>query len=298
MSHTLLTAIATRLILLLLRGIIYLPFSLQLWIGYQLGKMGWHISKKWHNTADKNLSAAFPELDNTQHQKLMAQHCRSLGIGLIEMGNAWWGADQKLKQRVTVEGLEHLDSALEQGKGVILLSAHFTTLEIGGKLLSLFRPLHAMYREQDNKHFNQAMVDGRLSFLQSLIKKSDLRGMMRLLKQNQTIWYAMDQNSSDGSAVFPHFFDIPCSTTAATSKLAQRSGASVIPFSTQRLEPENHYHLTIHPPLENFPSKDAVADTQQIMDLFESVVRKSPEQYLWVHRRFKRQPKGYPPFYT
>jgi len=297
MSHTLLTAIATRLILLLLHSIIYLPFKWQLWIGHQLGKTGRWVSNKWRTTTEINLAAAFPELSEDQQQQLSNNHFHSLGIGLIEMGNAWWGTDKKLKQRVTVEGLEHLDHALERGHGVILLSAHFTTLEIGGRLLSLFRPLHAMYREQDNKIFNQAMVKGRLSFLQSLVKKNDLRGMLKLLKQNQTVWYAMDQNSSDSSAVFTRFFGIPCSTTTATSKLAQRSGASVVPFSTQRLEPDNHYQLTIHPPLEQFPSKDSVSDTQQIMDLFESEVRKAPEQYLWIHRRFKRQPEGSPVFY-
>jgi len=297
MSHTFLTAIATRLILLLLRGIIILPLKGQLWIGHQLGKTGQKISKKWRSTAIRNLSAAFPELSNENQQQLIEQHFRSLGIGLIEMGKAWWSKDKSLKQQVTIEGLEYLDEAQKKGQGVILLSAHFTTLEIGGRLLSLFRPIHAMYREQDNKVFNQAMVEGRLSFLQSLVKKSDLRGMLKLLKQNQVVWYAMDQNSSDASAVFTHFFGIPCSTTTATSKLVQKSGATVIPFSTHRQEPDNHYHLTLHPPLKHFPSEDATADTQQIMDLFEKEIRKAPEQYLWIHRRFKRQPEGSPPFY-
>ena len=297
MSHTLLTAIATRLVLLLLKGIVHLPLQAQFWIGHKLGRLGKIVSIKWQQTAARNLAATFPKQNPADHTKLILQHFRSLGIGLIEMGLAWWGSDQKLKQQVTVEGLEHLDRALEQGKGVILLSAHFTTLEIGGRLLSLFRPLHAMYREQDNKIFNEAMVEGRLSFLQSLVKKGDLRGMLRLLKQNQIVWYAMDQNSSDPSAVFTHFFGIPCSTTATTSKLAAKSGATVIPFSTRRLEPENRYHLTIHPPLNDFPSEDHVADTQQIMDLFESEILKAPEQYLWIHRRFKRQPEGSSPFY-
>ena len=297
MSHTLLTAIATYLILLLLRSVIYLPFNIQLWIGNRFGQLGRRISNKWRTTALLNLSTVFPGLSTTERQQLLTNHFRSVGIGLIEMGNAWWGSEKKLKGQVTVQGLEHLDRALKQGNGVILLSAHFTTLEIGGRLLSLFRPIHAMYREQDNKIFNKVRVKGRLSFLQSLVKKNDLRGMLKLLKQNQTIWYAMDQNSSDASAVFTNFFGTPCSTTAVTSKLAEKSGAIVIPFSNRRLEPENRYHLTIHPPLNNFPSKDRVADTQQIMDLFESEIRKAPEQYLWIHRRFKRQPEGAAPFY-
>lgn len=297
MSHTLLTAIATRMILLLLKVIVHLPLRIQYWIGHQFGKLGQLVSKRWRTTAERNLAAAFPEHNPAQQKQSVKQHFCSLGIGLIEMGLAWWGSDKQLRQQVTIEGIEYLDNALKHGNGVILLSAHFTTLEIGGRLLSLFRPLHAMYREQDNKIFDEAMVQGRLSFLQSLIKKSDLRGMLKLLKQNQTVWYAMDQNSSDPSAVFTHFFGIPCSTTTATSKLAESSGAAVIPFSTHRLEAKNHYHLTIHPPLESFPSENRIKDTQQIMDLFEAEVRKAPEQYLWIHRRFKRQPEGAPLFY-
>ena len=298
MSHTLLTKLLTRIGLLLLRGVILLPLPLQHTIGHQLGRIAFHLSRKWRTTAHENLSAAFPELDTSQIDTLLHNHFSSLGIGIIEMATAWWGSDRKLKRRVTIDGLEHLNQAKEHGNGVILLSAHFTTLEIGGRLLSLYYPLHAMYREQDNPIFNHAMTEGRLSFLKSLIKKSDLRGMLKTLKENQAIWYAMDQNSTDSSAVFTQFFGIPCSTTAATSKLAQHSKAKVIPFSTRRTEENGHYHLTIHPPLSDFPGEDPVKDTQRILDLFQTEIRKAPEQYLWIHRRFKTQPDGHPPFYS
>jgi len=297
MSHTFLTALLTRIGLLLLRTILTLPFSTQVWLGSLLGTLSSKLSKKWRITAEKNISAVFPELPKSEQQSLLQHHFHSLGIGFIEMGNAWWGKSDQLKQRVSIDGLEHLDNALKHGNGVILLSAHFTTLEIGGRLLSLFRPLHAMYREQDNPIFNRAMISGRNSFLQSIIKKQDLRGMLRILKKNQIIWYAMDQNSSDSSAVFTHFFDIPCSTTTATSKLARHSGAAVIPFTTERISLDNRYHLVIHPPLNDFPSNDLTSDTQQIMDHFEREIRKIPEQYLWIHRRFKNQPDRYLPFY-
>ena len=297
MSHTLLTAILTRIGLLLLQITTYLPFSLQMGLGSKVGQIAQSLSKKWSTTAEKNIQTAFPELSIVEQKNLIQQHFRALGIGLIEMGNAWWRDDNSLKQHVTVEGLEHLDQALDKGHGVILLSAHFTTLEIGGRLLSLFRPLHAMYRKQDNPNFNQAMVNGRNSFLESIVEKKDLRGMLRLLKRNQIIWYAMDQNSSDNSAVFTDFFGIPCSTTSATSKLAQRSKATVIPFTTERRSSDHQYLLTIHPPFHGFPSDNPTEDTQRIMNHFEQEIRKVPEQYLWIHRRFKNQPEGYPPFY-
>ncbi|MBT7308256.1 MAG: lipid A biosynthesis lauroyl acyltransferase [Gammaproteobacteria bacterium] len=297
MSHTLLTAILTRLGLLLLQATARLPGNMQIRMGALLGRVAYRLSKKWRSTTERNISAAFPDLNRDGQQQLISNHFRSLGIGLTEMGTAWWGDRERLRDRVTIQGLEYLQAALKQGNGVILLSAHFTTLEIGGRLLSLFHPLHAMYRKQDNPLFNRAMVEGRNGYLESIVEKKDLRGMLRLLKNNQTIWYAMDQNSSDNSAAFTDFFGVPCSTTTATSKLAQISGATVIPFTTARIEPENHYQLTIHPPFSPFPGEDATSDTQQIMDHFEQEIRKNPEQYLWIHRRFKNQPEGYPPFY-
>lgn len=296
MSHTLLTAILTRFGLLLLRLVTHLPFTAQVNIGKGIGHIAQRISRKWRTTAEKNITTAFPDLSTTEQQHLIQNHFESLGIGVIEMGNAWWAKNRPLQQRVTIEGLEHLDQAKKNGQGVILLSAHFTTLEIGGRLLSLFRPLYAMYRKQDNPLFNQAMVNGRRSFLQEIIEKKDVRSMLRLLKQGEMVWYAMDQNSSDPNAVFTEFFKVHCSTTTATSKLAQRSNALVIPFTTTRTV-NHHYHLTIHPPLENFPSNSPVDDTQKIMNLFEQEICKAPEQYLWIHRRFKTRPTGEPPFY-
>ena len=297
MSHTFLTALLTRLGLMLLWGTTKLPNSIQVWLGEQLGRIAFSFSKKWRSTAIRNLSAAFPDLSSNTLEALIQKHFRSLGIGITEMANAWWGDTNQLKKRVTIRGLEHIDQAKKNGQGAILLSAHFTTLEIGGRLFSLFHPVHAMYRKQDNPVFNQAMIKGRNSFLQSIVEKKDLRSMLRLLKENQLIWYAMDQNSTDQSAVFTHFFGVPCSTTTATSKLAQRSGAMVLPFTTRRIDPEGHYQITIHAPLNNFPSNDPTADTQSIMDHFEQEIRLAPEQYLWIHRRFKTQPEGYPPFY-
>ncbi len=298
MSHTLLTAVFTHIGLLLLRSTIILPRSTQLWIGAILGKTAYHFSKKWRNTAKRNISSCFPQLTPAEQQSLVDKHFHSVGISLIETAIAWWATDKQVKDITSISGLEHIDQALNKGQGIILLSAHFTTLEIGGRLLSLYRPLHAMYREQDNPTFNKAMTQGRNSFLQSIIKKKNLKGMLRLLKKNQIVWYAMDQNSSDSSAVFTHFFNIPCSTTSATSKLAQRSGAVVLPFTTKRIKTENRYQLTIHPPFKNFPGTDPADDTQKIMDLFEKEIRESPEQYLWIHRRFKTQPEGLPLFYS
>jgi len=293
-----LSHLLTNLGFTLLRLVTYLPNRFQTYIGYAFGVLIFLTGRRWKRAAATNIANVFPSLSKNEQKALIKQNFRSLGVAAIEMAHAWWGNNKKLRQHVTVEGLEHIDHALKHGKGVILLSAHFTTLEIGGKLLSMFRPLHAMYRPQNSEAFNKIMVRGRLTFLESLIERTDLRGMLKALKNNQIIWYAMDQDSSGKNSVFVDFFNIKCSSTTATSKLAKASGAAVIPFSTYRLSAEGNYKLVIHAPLEDFPSDNLQADTQQIMNHFEQQIRKAPEQYLWIHRRFKSQPEGYPQFYS
>jgi len=274
-----------------------LPYSIQKNIGIFFGVFAYIGAKKWRTTAKKNISAAFPNLNRNQQKALIKNNFRSLGVGLIEMSIAWWGNTSMLKQIVSIEGLEHLDQALLNKNGVILLYAHFTTLEIAGRLLSLFRPIHAMHREQDNKIFNKTMKRGRLSFLESLVTQTDIRGMLKILKNNGTILYAMDQNSNSTGSVFVNFFGVPCSTTTATSKIAISSGATILHLSVKRIEHNNKYQLVIHSPLHNLPSNNYTEDTQRIMQQIEKSVRLAPEQYLWIHRRFKTQPNGLPPFY-
>jgi len=254
----------TNLGFTLLKLIIHLPSRLQQHIGSTIGSFAFQFATRWRRTAIINIANAFPELSKAKQERLIKLNFRSLGIALIEMALAWWGNEDKLRKNVTVSGMEHIDHALDKGNGIILLSAHFTTLEIGGKLFSLFRPLHAMYKQQNNVTFNRIMVTGRNSFLKSLIKRTDLRGMLRVLKNNQIIWYAMDQDSSGKNSLFVDFFNIKCSSTTATSKLAKASGASVIPFSTYRIEPEGRYELVIHPPLANLPSNDLQSDTNKL----------------------------------
>ena len=288
----------TWLALALLWCITRLPYAGQLSIGRGLGRLAQGLAIKRKRIALTNLGLCFPDLPDTERQALLTEHFSSLGIALVEMALSWWGPDRKLKDLVTITGLDHLHAALLQGKGVLLLSAHFTTLEIGGRLLSLYTPFHVLYRNHKNPVIDAAMKRSRTRLYERAIQRGDLQAMLKSLKQNRPVWYAPDQDFGADNSLFVPFFGVPAATLTATSRLARVSGARVVPFFQTRLPGARGYKLTLLPALENFPSDDLEADTRRIAGIIEARVREHPEQYLWTHRRFKTRPPGEKPVYA
>ncbi len=219
---------------------------------------------------------------------------------MFEFALGWWAPDAKLRDLVTMEGLEHLRAAFERGHGVILLSAHFTTLEIGGRFIAMQAgdlPLNAMYRPNENPVLERAIRDRRTRQFGTPIGRDDVRAMLRALRRNEAVWYAFDQNYRRKHRVFAPFFGVSAATNTATSRLAQTTGAAVVPFYTRRLPGTCRYVQRIDPALEGFPGDDAEADAARLNALIEGWVREAPEQYLWTHRRFRTRPRGEPKFY-
>jgi len=204
----------------------------------------------------------------------------------------WWTPTDKLILLFQLQGKEYLDAALAKGKGVILLSAHFTTLEIGGRLLAINTPFHVLYRSHKNPLFEAIMHQARSTHFEKAIPRNDMRGMIKSLKANTPVWYAPDQDFGRKNAVFVPFFNIPAATITSTSRLAKITGAQVVPFFQQRLPHDQGYQLNLLPALDNFPCGDDKIDTRRINEIIEQQIRKQPEQYLWVHRRFKTRPEG------
>lgn len=275
-----------------------LPFPWQLAIGGQTGRWIGRVARRRRRIAEINLQLCFPELLPTQRADLLGAHFAALGIGLFETAMAWWAPDDKLRRLARVEGLEHLQQALDRGKGVILLTGHFTPLELGARFITWHQPFHALYRPHKNPLYEAVMhrERERRSRLPPLARE-DLRGLLRAFKQARAVWYAPDQNHGIRNSVFVPFFGIPTCTITATSRLAALSGAAVVPYFPRRLPGARGYEVVIVPALEDFPSGDITADTRRINELLEHYIRKAPEQYLWVHRRFKTRPPGQPGYY-
>ena len=269
-----------------------LPYRAQLVLGASIGSVAFHLMRSRRRIARANLALCFPELDKEARRTLLREHFRALGMGVIETAMSWWTPADRLRGLAHLEGQEHLHAALAAGRGVILLSAHFTTLEIGGRLLSLHAPFHVLYRRHKNDAFEAVMRRARARHFEKAIVRDDMRGMLRSLKANMPVWYAPDQNYGSEHSIFVSFFNVPASTITATARLARISGARVVPFFQERLPGAAGYRLKLYPALDDFPTGDEAADTQRINDLIEAEIRKAPSQYLWVHRRFKTRPAG------
>ena len=269
-----------------------LPFRLQMNTGRLIGWLAWRLAKRRRCIAETNIRLCFPQLDTAAQTALLKAHFLSLGQGIVETALCWWGREKPLRQRFVLVGDDHLRAALDKGKGVILLSAHFTTLELGGRLLAMQHPFHVLYRQHKNPLFETVMHRARQRRFEKAIPRDDTRALLASLKSNHAVWYAPDQNHGGEQSVFVPFFGISASTLSTTSRLAAISGAAVVPFFQCRLPDNEGYLLTLCPALADFPGDDLRADATRINQLIENVIREMPEQYLWVHRRFKTRPPG------
>ena len=270
------------------RLLTWLPQTGQRAAGWLIGRVSYWVVPERRRIAAINIDLCFPELDSGARKQLVKRQFQSLGMSVIETGMCWWASDRRVRGLVTYTGREHLEGALAQGNGVILLTAHFTTLDLGGRFMTLVAPVAAMYRKADNPLMDEIMRRGRVRAADAVIVKQDVRGMLRQLKANRAIWYAPDQSHRRQNFAVVPFFGVPAATNTATSKFAKLSKAPVVPFFPVRLPGNQGYRVDILPPLDNFPSGDAVADAARTNALLESRVRLCPEQYLWVHKRFKR----------
>lgn len=276
------------LALAVMRLLAALPFGAQRVVGDMLGRLAYMVAGKRRQIAARNLELAFPELDPDGRRALLLRHFESLGMSVIETALCWWASDERIDRLAEVRGLEHVEAALAAGHGAIMLTGHFTTLDLGGRFLTRKAPVSAMYRPHRNPLFEEIMRRGRERSAKEAFAKQDVRAMIRGLRTNHLIWYAPDQAHKRGkySAAVP-FFGVPSPTNTATATFARLGNAPVVPFFPVRLPGRAGYRLDILPPLEGFPGDDPIADAARINRLLEERIRLCPEQYLWVHRRFK-----------
>lgn len=269
-----------------------LPLRGQLAVGRWLGRRLHRFMHRRRRIAATNLRLCFPDLDEPARRRLLLAHFESLGMGFMETALSWWGGADRLRRLVRVEGMEHLEAAQARGRGVLIVAAHFTTLEIGARLLALTVPLHPMYRPHNNPLFER--IQGRARTRQSAgaIRRDDIRATLRALKANRAVWYAPDQDFGPRQSVFVPFMGINAATLTATGRLAGMSGAAVVPMTQERLADGSGYRVILEPALEDLPSGDDEADARRQNAVFERWIHERPADYLWVHRRFKTRPEG------
>ncbi|SEG04161.1 KDO2-lipid IV(A) lauroyltransferase [Alcanivorax sp. DSM 26293] len=273
-----------------------LPWNFLLATGRGLGHLAWRLAKRRSHIARTNIRLCFPELTPEEQENLARRSVISTGEAILEMAGSFSNHRIDLDKRLVIKGMEHIERARADGKGVLLLGMHFNSLDVGSRLLGYLMDFYAVYRPNDNLVIDRLINQGRGNYLKGNVPRSDIRQMIRLLRNGEVLWYAPDQDYGIAHAVFVPFFGIPAATITATSRIARMGKARVIPTAHYRL-PGGRYQIEFGPPLENFPSGDEEADTARINRTIEHYVRKHPEQYLWVHKRFKHQPAGQPKRY-
>lgn len=284
------------LLLGVLRVAALLPVSLLTPLGHLAGWLLYRLAPYRRQIAEANIRLCFPELTPAQQRQLVRDTCFSNAMGLLETALGWWSRDERLLPRVEYIGIEKLDALAAEGRGAILLGCHLTTLDLAGRLISLRSDIDVVYRKQKYPVYDLVMRRSRERLFKHVIERSDIRQLVRSIKAGRVVWYAPDQDYGRKNAVFAPFFGIPAASLTATSRLAKMTGAPVYLYRHYRTAP-GHYRVYIDGPVEGFPTDDDVADATVINGLIESAIREHPEQYMWLHKRFKTQPEGKADFY-
>ena len=284
----------------LLWSLHFLPLPLLARVGERLGLLFLLVKKTRREIATTNLALCFPELNQIELGRLVKAHFKVLGRSVIERNILWWASKARLSRLIQVHGEEKLDAVKETGRPIIFLAPHFVGLDIGGTAVAMRFNGLSLYSAQKNKLFDQLAYQGRSRFGdQQLLIRQDgsIRAILKGLKQGRPIYYLPDMDLGRKDSIFVPFFGVPAATITTLSRLARASNALVVPWITRILPNGKGYVVEIGDPLADFPTDDVNADTRKMNAYIERIVLTMPEQYLWVHKRFKTRPEGDPSFY-
>lgn len=273
-----------------------LPVRVNQALGRGLGHILYRVAKSRRRVAERNIELCFPEYSPEKQAQVVKDVVLGCGMSITESAMALWGSDKKLRDRYSLEGLEHIEQALSEGRGVLLAGCHFTTIDISGRIMSFHISADVVYREDNNPVMSWAIARARARVNNDAIHRHDMRKLIRNLRKGHIVWYAPDQDYGKHRSIFAPFFGIEAATVPGTSKLARMTNCAVIPFAHYR-EKGGRYRLVVHPPLANFPTDDDRADATTVNAKIEEMIRVDPSEYMWVHRRFKSRPDGEPSLY-
>ncbi|MDP2830395.1 MAG: lipid A biosynthesis acyltransferase [Sulfuricellaceae bacterium] len=270
----------------------FLPLRLLAPIGRGIGGLLYLLGRERRRVARTNLRLCFPEMLEPDREKRVRAHFRAFGQSLLDRGILWWSSEARLRRLVSIEGLEHYEAV--QGRPCVWLAPHFVGLDMGGVRLTADHPLVSMYSRQKNKVIDDLLLHARTRFNPSIMvsRQEGLKPVIKALKQGLPFYYLPDMDFGARDAAFVPFFGVDAATVTALPRLARITGAAVVPAVTRQLPGGKGYIIRLYPAWENFPSGDDVADTVRMNQFIEERVREMPEQYFWLHKRFKTRPPG------
>lgn len=278
--------------------LVQLPYPVLYRLGVWLGRTSMRFLKRRVSITRRNLQLCFPDLTPEQVEARIVSNFESLGMGLLETGMAWFWSDARVKRWFDVSGLHNLKKAQENNQGVLVIGVHFMSLELGGRAMGLCQPMMAMYRPHNNKAMEFVQTWGRMRSNKAMLDRKDLRGMVHALKKGEAVWFAPDQDYGPRGSVFAPLFAVDeAATTSGTYMLARLAKPALITVVLVRKPAGKGYDLVIQPALQDYPIDDELAAAAYMNRVIETEIMRAPDQYLWLHRRFKTRPAGTPSLY-
>jgi KDO2-lipid IV(A) lauroyltransferase len=272
----------------------WLPLRALAAIGNAVGTVLYWLIPERRRVTRINLEKCFPQMAPAERERLARAAFRAFCRGFVDRTILWWGSEERIKRMVRLEGLEHLDAA---GPKVIVLAPHFAGLDAAGIRLSIDRELSSLYSHQKDPVLDRLLLRSRTRFRPHIVSRQQgLRKVLRWIKSGIAFYYLPDLDFGRKGTIFVPFFGVPAATAVGLSYIARSTGARVVPC-VARMLPGGGYVARLYPAWHDFPSVDDAADARRMMAFIEQRVLEIPEQYHWLHKRFKTRPEGEPGFY-
>ncbi len=273
--------------------LVQLPYPVLHRLGVWMGRCSMRFLKRRVGIARRNLELCFPDMDAELRERRVRVNFESLGMGLLETGMAWFWSDRRVKRWFDVSGLNNLKVAQRDGRGALMIGVHLMPLELGGRAMGLCQPMMAIYRPHNNKAMEWAQTKGRMRSNKAMLDRKDLRGLVHALKRGEAVWLAPDQDYGRSGSVFAPLFAVDeAATTSAPYMLARMADPALVPVVLIRRANGTGYDLLIQPALTDYPVGDEMAAAAFMNKVVEKEIMRAPDQYMWLHRRFKTRPVG------
>lgn len=291
--------IATRLFLVFMWLLHCLPLPLQAALGWILGHFLYLLVAPRRRVVMINLRLCFPELTEAQRRRLARQNFVAVTRSMLERSVIWWASEARIRRLVDLQGLDKVESARAQGRGIVMLVPHFVGLDMAGSRMAMEMDCVSMYSAQLNKVLENMLLHGRTRFGSQLLlsRQEGIRGAVRAIKQGRPFYYLPDLDYGPKESIFAPFFGVQTATIPGLPRIARLGDAVVIPLVVRMKSWGRGYVAEFGDAWTDFPGEDVANDTARMNAWIESEVRKIPAQYYWVHKRFKTRPAGEPKLY-
>jgi len=281
----------TWLGVLILYSVSWLPYKIQLGLGRLIGRLLFKVGSKRKHVAYTNLKLCFPNMDEQALQQMLKKNFENTGIALLETGMGWWWPNWRIKRKIKFIGLENIENAVQQGNGILLITMHFLNAEITARAIGYGRPSVLFYRPHNNQLMEFFQYRGRGQSNKYMLGKRNVKGLIQALADGESCLYLPDQDYGRKRCLFVPFFSVKdTATTTGTLIFARQSKVKSMMMMSTRNDDDSGYTIKIGPALENFPTQDDEADVIRINQELEKAISEKPEQYMWLHRRFKTRP--------